>query len=902
MVDELPIDVSVTVAGLSHRYKGKLALDAADLIIPTGSTTALVGPDGVGKSCLLSLIAGSRRIQNGTVRVFGVDMADARARTQVAGRIAFMPQGLGKNLYPTLSVRENIDFHAQLHGQGRKERDARIARLLAATGLSLFADRPAGKLSGGMKQKLSLCCALVHDPDLLILDEPTTGIDPLSRRQFWALIDTLRASRPTMTVIVATGYMEEAERFERIVAMNDGRILAAGSAAHVIDGAPSMEEAYARMVSGAPAEPLVLPPLAPSDGPPAIRADGLTRRFAGFTAVDHVSFEIQRGEIFGFLGSNGCGKTTTMKMLVGLLAASEGSAQVLGQTVDASDLEGRLKLGYMSQAFSLYEELTVSGNLRLQAELYRIPASERGARIETALKDFELTEARDAYPNSLPLGMRQRLQLAAACIHHPDILILDEPTSGVDPAARDMFWRTIIRLAREEGVTVFLSTHFMNEAARCDRISLMHAGKVLAVGTPEALKAGKNAATLEEAFIEYLQAESETPLTAPADIGASQAFKPRMRPGARALAFAGREALELWRDPVRMTFSILAPLLLMVVFAYGISFDVEHLPYAVLDRDHSVESRALIESFQGSRYFDARAPLADDDDLMRRMRTGEVSLAISIPPGYGKDLLNGHRPEVGLSVDGSQPFRGETARGYALGLMAGYAQQRIRQQYGFVPATDPIRVEPRFLYNQDFRSVYALPPGVIMFLLAIIPAMMTALGIVRERELGSIINLYTSPASVGDYLIGKQAPYVALGFIALIALILMAWLQFEVPVKGSLIALLVGGLAYVITTTAFGVLLSTLFRSQVAVMAAAAILTMIPAINYSGLFYPTAEIEGTGRLVSAIFPGTWFQIVSLGAFTKGLSWADLWPPILVLLGISVGEIGLARLVFKKQEV
>jgi len=894
-------DPAVRVAGVSHRYGRRAALKDIDLSVEAGATVAVVGPDGAGKSALLSLIAGTRRLQTGEIDVLGADMRRAAGRALVNRRIAFMPQGLGKNLYPTLSVQENVDFHGQIYGQGRHERTARIARLLAATGLAAFADRPAGQLSGGMRQKLSLCCALVHDPDLLILDEPTTGIDPLSRRQFWTLIETLRGAHPGMTIIVATGYMEEAEQFERIVAMHEGRILASGTAAEVMGGASSMEAAFASLVSGAPVAPFSMPPRTANAGPPVIRANGLTRYFGAFTAVDHVNFEIGRGEIFGFLGPNGCGKTTTMKMLVGLLAASAGTAEMFGRPVDASDLEGRLRLGYMSQAFSLYEELTVRGNLDLQAALYRIPVTERVPRVETALSQFGLSDVAGSLPNSLPLGMRQRLQLAAACLHRPDILILDEPTSGVDPAARDMLWQSIAHLAREEGVTIFLSTHFMNEAARCDRISFMQAGKVLAIGAPAALMAQKGAATLEDAFIAHLQGVDDGVAAAtalPAAVETSPRHDSMVR---RAWAFARREALELYRDPVRLAFSLVAPLLLLMVFAYGISFDVEGLPYAALDQDRSVESRTLLQAFEGSRYFAAQASSDTADDLQRRMRRGEISLAISIPPGFGKDLLAGRRPDLGVVVDGTEPFRSETARGYALGVLSNYAEDRFRQQLGFLPVSQAAGIEPRFRYNQDFRSVFAITPGLIMFLLAVIPAMMAGLGVVRERELGSIINLYGSPAGVGEYLVGKQAPYVAVAFVALICLILLAWLHFGVGVKGSLAALLLGGLAYVFATTAFGVLMSSMLRSQVAVMAATAILTVIPAINFSGFIYPAAEISGAGRLVSVIFPGAWFQRVSLGAFTKSLGFAELWPAILILVLLGLGHLGLARLLLRKQE-
>ena len=507
-----PTQTAVSIQTLSHRYgKNKtLALDNVSLTIPRGVTVGLIGPDGVGKSTLLSLMAGVRVIQQGGVTVLGGDMASKAVRRELSHRIAYMPQGLGKNLYPTLSVYENIDFHARLFGLNAVERKARIARLLAATGLAPFPNRAAGKLSGGMKQKLSLCCALVHSPDLLILDEPTTGVDPLSRRQFWALVNDLRAEHAGMTVVVATAYIEEAEQFEHLLAMDAGKLLVNRPTREVMADyqTDTLEEAYIQMLPPEKQQGsgrLDITPFVPDPAsPPAMEAHGLTKRFGQFTAVDHVSFKIEKGEIFGFLGSNGCGKSTTMKMLTGLLPATEGDAELLGAPIDAGNMATRMRVGYMSQAFSLYEELSERQNLKLHAKLYQM--SSRGeAAVNEALQQFDLQEVADTAPASLPLGIRQRLQLAAACLHPPEVLILDEPTSGVDPAARDMFWRTLLKLSREDKITIFVSTHFMNEAERCDRISFMHKGRVLAVGTPDELVAQYHAANLEEAFIHYLE-------------------------------------------------------------------------------------------------------------------------------------------------------------------------------------------------------------------------------------------------------------------------------------------------------------------------------------------------------------------------------------------------------------
>ncbi|MFT7324322.1 MAG: ribosome-dependent ATPase, partial [Psychrobacter glaciei] len=405
---------AVEINTVSHTYGKTVALDNISLNILQGSTVGLIGPDGVGKSTLLSLIAGVKVIQNGSVQVFGKDMAEKSAREALSKHIAFMPQGLGHNLYPTLSVYENVEFHARLFGLNAHERHVRIARLLEATGLAPFPDRAAGKLSGGMKQKLSLCCALVHNPDLLILDEPTTGVDPLSRRQFWSLVASLQAERQEMTVIVSTAYIDEAKNFEYLLAMDDGKLLANQRTQTVMTelNVTSLEEAYIKLLppeKQTNAGALVITPFVPDpDAPPAIEAKNLTKRFGDFTAVDNVSFCIEKGEIFGFLGSNGCGKSTTMKMLTGLIDKTEGSAKLLGQSIDANDIATKMRVGYMSQSFSLYEELSVRQNLELHATLYQIEGERGQQAVKDALDKFDLSAVADTAPASLSLGIRQR--------------------------------------------------------------------------------------------------------------------------------------------------------------------------------------------------------------------------------------------------------------------------------------------------------------------------------------------------------------------------------------------------------------------------------------------------------------------------------------------------------------
>ncbi|HCA1898166.1 TPA: ribosome-associated ATPase/putative transporter RbbA, partial [Klebsiella pneumoniae] len=792
-----PQDTSPPVALLEHvgqQFGATIALRDISLAIPARRMVGLIGPDGVGKSSLLSLIAGARTIEQGNVMVLGGDMRDVHHRREVCPKIAWMPQGLGKNLYHTLSVYENVDFFARLFGHDKAERELRINELLQSTGLAPFRDRPAGKLSGGMKQKLGLCCALIHDPQLLILDEPTTGVDPLSRAQFWELIDSIRQRQPAMSVLVATAYMEEAERFDWLVAMNAGEVLATGSAAELKaqTGSQTLEQAFIALLPEAQRQAhraVVIPPRDSREEEIAIEARGLTMRFGNFVAVDHVNFRIARGEIFGFLGSNGCGKSTTMKMLTGLLPASEGEAWLFGQPVDPKDIATRQRVGYMSQAFSLYSELTVRQNLELHARLFHIPDGEIPGRVAEMCERFMLTEVEDALPADLPLGIRQRLSLAVAVIHRPEMLILDEPTSGVDPVARDMFWQLMVDLARQDQVTIFISTHFMNEAERCDRISLMHAGKVLASDTPQALVEQRGSNSLEEAFIAWLkEAQPSSPVPEePTSAVASysrhttprQAFSLR-----RLFSYSRREALELRRDPVRSTLALLGTVILMFIMGYGISMDVEDLRFAVLDRDQTLSSQGWSQNLAGSRYFIEQAPLHSYDELDRRMRDGELAVAIEIPPNFGRDIARGTPVQIGVWVDGAMPNRAETVRGYVQAMHLAWLQEMAGRQSSPRRDTSLISIETRYRYNPDVKSLPAIVPAVIPLLLMMIPAMLSALSVVREKELGSIINLYVTPTTRSEFLLGKQLPYIVLGMFNFFLLCALSVFVFGVAHKG----------------------------------------------------------------------------------------------------------------------
>jgi ribosome-dependent ATPase len=716
-----------------------------------------------------------------------------------------------------------------------------------------------------------------------------------------------------MSVLVATAYMDEAERFDWLVAMNAGKVLATGTADELKHDTSetSLERAFIQLLPEEARrghkEPEITP-WQPSGGTPAIEAHGLTQRFGSFTAVDHVNFRIERGEIFGFLGSNGCGKTTTMKMLTGLLPPTDGTALLFGQPVKGGDVESRRRVGFMSQAFSLYTELTVRQNLLLHARLFDIPETEGRARVDDMLRRFSLESVADTLAESLPLGIRQRLSLAVAVIHQPEMLILDEPTSGVDPVARDGFWELMIQLSRESGVTIFLSTHFMNEAARCDRMSMMHAGKVLAQGPPAQLVAERKAQSLEDAFIGYLEeaaGKSQKPAIPSTSVEVSAPAKRSGEPSTkfsvgRVWAFVRREAVELRHDSVRLMFAILGPILLMIVFGYGISLDVDHLPFAVLDLDGTPASRLYADSFRGSYYFDEHRDISSYDELDRRLRDGELRFAIEIPPNFQADLQRGRRPEVVAWLDAAVPFRAELTRNYTQGAHSQYLAHLLKAK-GLPTPPEPVRFSVRLLFNQSLESVYAMVPADIMLLLILIPCMLTALSVVREKELGSIANFYSAPATRIEFLLGKQLPYFAVALVQFASLIPIALFVFHVPLKGSWAAFLIGGVLYLLTSTGFGLFISVFAPTQTAALFAAAIITILPAIQFSGMYAPVSSLTGSARFLSKIFPSTYFQAISVGTFTKAIGFSPLLPNYIALSVIALTYFVTSAALLPKQE-
>jgi ABC-2 type transport system ATP-binding protein len=607
-------DPVVRVTGFVKKYKKHVAVQGVDLTVRKGEIYGLIGPDGAGKSSLMKAIAGVLAYEAGEVEVFGVKVDSERAAERVKHRIGFLPQGLGLNLYPELSVEENIDFLARLRLVPNAELAARKTRLLAMTRLDRFRERPMKHLSGGMKQKLGLICALIHEPELVILDEPTTGVDPVSRRDFWTILGELLQERG-MTALVSTAYMDEAARFHRLSFVSGGQVLISGTPAEVqalvpgtmvmVEATPQIEaltrlkRRYKQVEALGPflhvlteeTDPRVAatgvesslgdikpeqlraeepeledvfvalllrqheascpsPSLMDGEGRGkageyadlardglAIEARGLVREFGAFRAVDHVSFRVKQGEIFGLLGANGAGKTTVIKMLTGILPPTDGQGWVAGADMRTAGGLIKERIGYMSQAFSLYLDLTVVENIRLFAGIYGLGKREAAARLEWILAMAGLTGYESDLTGRLPMGVRQRLALGCALVHRPHVLFLDEPTSGVDPIGRRHFWDTLWRLAREEGVAILITTHHMSEAEHCDHLALMYAGRIVAEGAPADLKRH-----VEQEAGRLLEVVADQP---------GKALVSLQRAGFQGAALFGTKIHVLCRDPVR---------------------------------------------------------------------------------------------------------------------------------------------------------------------------------------------------------------------------------------------------------------------------------------------------------------------------------------------------------------
>ena len=681
----------------------------------------------------------------------------------------------------------------------------------------------------------------------------------------------------------------------------------------------------------------------------AIEAKDLVRDFGPFRAVDRVSFQVRAGEIFGLLGANGAGKTTVIKMLNGIMPPTGGQGWVAGADMKTAGETIKERIGYMSQAFSLYLDLTVNENIRLFAGIYGLDREATKERLAWIVSMAGLKGYESSLTGRLPMGVRQRLALGCALVHRPPVLFLDEPTSGVDPLGRRHFWDILSRLAMEEGVAILITTHYMSEAEHCDHLALMYAGRIVAEGSPAAMKdqveheaghllevttdqpgealqrlaqAGFVGAALFGTKIHLLSKDpsqeetrlrkrSHPPLSCAGRRGASTDARGRIcasrhdtreagtagdkRSGCmnlrRIAAVASKEWRETIRDRMFVLLAFLLPVSWMIVFGYGLVQDVENIPFAVLDRDQSALSRDYLYRFVESRYFNFKGEIRSENEADALLQSGKIRMVIMIPEKLQERLLRGQSVSVQTLVDGTFPLRTDIVKGYVIAINSAFSEERLAAYFSrrrgiaveqAEALVRPIKLEVRYLYNEEVRSTWSMVPALVMFTLMVSSPLLTALGIVREKETGSIYNIYSSTVTRFEFLAGKLLPYVAISSLNAVVLWCMATLWFRVPFKGSLPFFLAASVVFVLCSTGIGLLVSLLVRTQIAALVITMVASMLPTILYSGLIVPVSSLSSGSQFQAHLFPGMYYTNIVRGTFLKGIGLEVLWVDVLAL--------------------
>jgi ABC-2 type transport system permease protein len=920
-----------------------------------------VGPDGAGKTTLLRIIAGLLRPESGELRF------------AEKPRIGYMPQKFG--LYEDLTVKENLDLYADLRGVGLEERGERYGELLAMSGLEPFRRRLAGKLSGGMKQKLGLICTLVRPPELLILDEPTVGVDPLSRRELWQIIERLAGNK--MSVVVSTSYLDEASRCCEVVLLFEGKVLASGApedirkmsdgisylaepsngdtprslqarmldVPDIIDAVPhggmvrfvhgplsedraqvvknALRGAAAREVSSSLEDSFMLllndrgiegskawgfapnpaggqVPRAPvhinfssiqrmkekfikgvrgtsplagfgaeprAFNEPVIQARNVSRSFGDFFAVKDVSFSVRRGEVFGLLGPNGAGKTTTFRMLCGLLPATGGSLCVAGVDVLKARGEARRHLGYVAQKFSLYGPLSVRENLEFFAGAYGLRGKVKNMRVQAAAADFSLESLLDMPAEDLPGGYKRRLAMAAGMLHEPDILFLDEPTSGADPQARREFWKRVTGFA-ERGVTVVVTTHFMEEAEYCDRILIQDNGAALALDTPAGIRESVSSKTgsditMEDAFIAIVAKARDGghPDEARKNAREEAAGYYEANPSGAGLAKTAKtraliikETRQMMRDKSTVTLGVILPVILLLIFGFGLSLDVKTVQVAVVRDGSSPYVRDLYAALNLSPYF---APHMADSwkEAENLLREGKADAAVRLGQSGAE--------RVQIIVNGRDSNNARITRRYLEGAISRWFSARRLGTY-VIPGetgrgnTGHIAAEPGIWYNNALESRYSLIPGVTALIMTLIGTLLTALVIAREWERGTWEALVATSVGKRDIIAGKTVPYFVLGMIGLsLCLAASSWI-FGVPMRGSLSLILAGSALYLLVSLGMGLFISAAVKNQFLASQFSLIFAFMPTMMLSGFIFDLKSAPRAAYYIAHMFPATWY--------------------------------------------
>ncbi len=978
MLPESEAGPAILLEGVGKRFTagGRTvgALDGIGARVERGSITGLIGPDGAGKTTLMRLIAGLLRLDRGRIAVLGLDVGTKPLEVQAV--IGYMPQHFG--LYEDLTVAENLDLYADLQGIVVADRPARYVELLHMTGLGPFTGRLAGRLSGGMKQKLGLACTLVRAPRLLLLDEPTVGVDPVSRRELWAIVETL-VQREGATVLLSTAYLDEAERCGAVLLMHEGRLIGQGAPGEFTSkmagrsfsvavagiGKRRLQErlvatpgvldaviqgAHVRVVSETAVPPTATalgpgfesaeiaatPPrfedsfvalLKARNGSPAARpadpargsalsstlpaenvivVEHLSRRFGSFYAVDDVSFAVHKGEVFGLLGANGAGKSTTFRMLCGLLPASAGTLRVAGFDLRRAAATARGRIGYMAQKFSLYGDLSVRENLRFFSSAYGLYGARQRARIAWALEEFELGSFALAASKALPLGYQQRLALACALMHEPDILFLDEPTSGVDPLARREFWRRINGLA-ERGVTILVTTHFMEEAEYCDHLVIMAHGRILAEGTSESIKAHYRSAkcpepTMEDAFVALIEenAGADRRMNEVTELP-HVTITPGQHRGTGAIGrlrgLLRKEFLQIGRDPSSIAIAFLLPVVLLLIFGYGVSLDARNVPVALVIEQPSTDTASFTARFAQSPYFRPRY-FATIQQADRAMDAREVQGIVWLRADFARRLQQGTAAPIGVIVNGVDANDARIIEGYVQQIWADWIATRALDRG--VPPPLPVSVEPRVWFNPAVSSRDYLVPGLIAIIMTLTGALLTAMVIAREWERGTMEALMVTRVSIREILLAKLVPYFVLGMGGMAASVAMAVWLFGVPLRGSPAVLAAAAALFLLAALGMGLLISSVARSQFVAGEIAIIAAFLPAFILSGFLFDIGSMPEAIQVITRLIAARYFVAVLQTLFLAGNVWSVILPNLASLAVMAAVFLGAARLMARKR--
>lgn len=931
------------------------ALSKINAHIKRGHITGIVGPDGAGKTTLMRIMAGLLLPTSGTLSISS------------GATLGYMPQKFG--LYEDLTVIENLNLYADLRGVLGDERIAAFEQLLQFTDLTRFTTRPAGKLSGGMKQKLGLACVLLGRPDILLLDEPSVGVDPISRRELWKMVNALITEG--MTVLWSTSYLDEAEQCDDVLLMNAGELIYAGPpklltdkiagrsiqireitenhrqvlqralhAEEVMDGViqgknvrlllkdekklpdlsalhagenaelvqvpPRFEDAFIDILGGGPGGDSVLANLmAPIEKTMqcdhVITAENLTKKFGTFVAVDDISFAVKRGEVFGLLGPNGAGKSTTFKMMCGLLAPTSGSAHLLGIDLQKSAHLARQQLGYMAQKFSLYGDLSVQQNLQFFSGIYGLTGKAQADKIAEMVDVFELASLLQMKAAELSLGFKQRLALACAIMHEPAILFLDEPTSGVDPITRREFWMHINGLVGK-GMTIVVSTHFMEEAEYCDRVALVYRGQVIETGTPDQLKAlvthEKNPdPSMEDTFIDLIEQHdannNDETITPPntnkiiKQSAHSLSFINKNDGLRRWVALCRKEFYQIVRDPSSILIAFVLPIVMLFIYGFGLNLDSSKIRLGIVMEDTSTEARHLEDAFFDSPFI-AATHFNSRSDAKKELTAGNIRGFVAIQSDFSARLKNHHRiAPIQVIADGSETNTASFVAAYATGVWQTWMQSRSHIK------PELISVEPRVWFNAGAISRYFLIPGSIAIIMTVIGALLTSLVVAREWERGTMEALLSTPVKRMELFFSKLVPYYLLGIGSMGLCLLISMTILSVPFRGSIFLLFIQTSLFLGGALGLGLLLSTTTRNQFNAAQAALNIAFLPAVMLSGFVYEISSMPIVVQGFTYIFPARYFVASLQTLFLSGNVGMLLLQDALFLLISALVFLGLA---------